>query len=48
MIVSITQKRGLLSIRESNWEEKDIKEKSGLSIEDFVKIEAYRNCNQAN
>ena len=41
-------KKGLLSVWENNEAEKDIEEKSGLPIEEFVKIEAYRNCNHAN
>ena len=41
-------KKGLLSVWENNKEEKDIEEKSGLPVEEFVKIEAYRNCNHAN
>tara|TARA_B100000575_G_scaffold266964_1_gene244656 strand:- start:277 stop:540 length:264 start_codon:yes stop_codon:yes gene_type:complete len=41
-------KRGLLSVMENNEAEKDIEEKYGLPVEEFVKIEAYRNCNHAN
>ena len=41
-------KKGLLSVWKNNEAEKDIEEKSGLPIEEFVKIEAYRNCNHAN
>ena len=28
--------------------ERDFEEKSSLPVEEFVKIEAYRNCNHAN
>ena len=41
-------KKGLLSVWKNNEAEKDIEEKSGLPVEEFVKIEAYRNCNHAN
>ena len=41
-------KKGLLSVWENNEMKKDIEEKSGLSVEEYVKIEAYRNCNHAN
>ena len=41
-------KKGLLSVWTNNEAEKDIEEKSGLPVEEFVKIEAYRNCNHAN
>ena len=41
-------KKGLISVWKNNEAEKDIEEKSGLSVEEFVKIEAYRNCNHAN
>ena len=41
-------KKGLLSLWKNNEAEKDIEEKSGLPVEEFVKIEAYRNCNHAN
>ena len=37
-------KKGLLSIWKNNEAEKDIKEKSSLPVEEFLKIEAYRNC----
>ena len=38
----------LLSIWKNNEVEKDIKKKSGLAVEEFVKIETYRNCNHEN
>ena len=41
-------KKGLLSFWKSNEAEKDFEEKSGLPVKEFVKIEAYRNCNHAN
>ena len=41
-------KKGLLSVWENKEAGKDIEEKSGLTVEEFVKIEAYRNCNHAN
>ena len=41
-------KKGPLSVWKNNEAEKDIEEKSGLPVEEFVKIEAYRNCNHAN
>ena len=41
-------KKGLLSVWKNNAAEKDIEEKSRLHVEEFVKIEAYRNCNHAN
>ena len=41
-------KKRLLSVWRNNEAEKDIEEKSGLPVEEFVKIEAYRNCNHAN
>ena len=41
-------KKGLLSAWKNNEAEKDIEENSGLPIEEFIKIEAYRNCNHAN
>ena len=41
-------KEGLLSVWLNNEAEKDIEDKSGLSVKEFVKIEAYRNCNHAN
>jgi len=41
-------KKGLLSVWKNKEAGKDIEEKSGLSVEEFVKIEAYRNCNHAN
>ena len=41
-------KKGLLSVWKNNEAEKDIEEKSGLPVEEFVKIEAYRNFNHAN
>ena len=41
-------KKGLLSVSKNNEEEKDIEEKSCLSVEEFVKIEAYRICNHEN
>ena len=41
-------KKGLLSVWTNNEAEKDIEGKSVLPIEEFVKIEAYRNCNHAN
>tara|TARA_B100000900_G_scaffold372416_1_gene352325 strand:- start:244 stop:348 length:105 start_codon:yes stop_codon:yes gene_type:complete len=28
--------------------ERDFEEKSSLPVEEFVKIEAYRNCNHSN
>ena len=40
--------KGLLSIWKNNEAEKDIEEKSGLSVEEFIKIEAYRNWNHTN
>ena len=40
-------KKELLSVWINNKAEKDIEEKSVLPIEEFVKIEAYRNCNHA-
>ena len=44
----INSKKGLLSVWKNNEAEKDIEENSGLPVEEFVKIEAYRNCNHAN
>ena len=41
-------KKGLLSTWENNVEKKDVKEKSGFPVKEFVKIESYRNCNYAN
>ena len=41
-------KKGLLSVWENKEAGKDIEEKSGLLVEEFVKIEAYRNCNHAS
>ena len=41
-------KKGLLSVWKNNEAEKDIEEKSGLPVEEFVKIEAYRNWNHTN
>ena len=40
--------KGLLSVQKNNEAEKDIEEKSGLPVKEFVKKEAYRNCNHAN
>ena len=41
-------KKGLLSVWKNKEAGKDIQEKSGLPVEEFVKIEAYRNCNHAS
>ena len=41
-------KKGLLSVWKNKDVGKDIEEKSGLPVEEFVKIEAYRNCNHAS
>ena len=41
-------KKGLLSVWKNKEAGKDIELKSGLPVEEFVKIEAYRNCNHAN
>ena len=41
-------KKGLLSVWKNKEAGKDIEQKSGLTVEEFVKIEAYRNCNHAN
>ena len=41
-------KKGLLSVWKNNEAGEDIQEKSGLPVEEFVKIEAYRNCNHAS
>ena len=41
-------KKGLLSVWKNKEAGKDIEQKSGLPVEESVKIEAYRNCNHAN
>ena len=41
-------KKGLLSAWKNNEAKKDIEEKSGFPIKEFVKIEAYSNCNHEN
>ena len=41
-------KKGLLSAWKNNEAKKDIEEKSGFPIIEFIKIEAYMNCNHAN
>ena len=41
-------KKGLLSVWKNKEAGKDIEEKSDLPVEEFVKIEAYRNCNHAS
>ena len=38
-------KKGLLAVWQKEKVEKDIEDKSGLSVEEYAKIEAYRNCN---
>ena len=38
-------KKGLLTVWQKEKVEKDIEDKSGLSVEEYAKIEAYRNCN---
>ena len=48
MIVSIIQRKAFYLSGKNNEAEKDMEEKSGLPVEEFVKIEAYRNCNHAN
>ena len=40
-----TTKKGALAAWKKEKVEKDIEEKSGLPVEEFAKIEAYRNCN---
>ena len=41
-------KKGILSTWKNNKAKKDIEEKSGFPVKEFVKIEAYRNCIHAN
>ena len=41
-------KKGLLSAWKNNEAKKDIEEKSGFPIIEFVKTEASMNCNHAN
>ena len=41
-------KKGLLSAWKNNEAKKDIEEKSGFPIIEFIKTEAYMNCNHAN
>ena len=41
-------KKGILSTWKNNKAKKDIEEKSGFPVKEFVKIETYRNCNHAN
>ena len=41
-------KKGILSTWKNNKAKKDIEEKSGFPVKEFVKIEAYRNYNHAN
>ncbi len=48
MIVSIIQRGDFYLSGNIMKQKKDIVEKSGLPVEEFVKIEAYRNCNHAN
>lgn len=38
-------KKGVLTVWKNDKVEKDIEEKSGLKVEEYAKIEAYRNCN---
>ena len=40
-----TTKKGALAIWKKEKVEKNIEEKSGLPVEEYAKIEAYRNCN---
>ena len=40
-----TTKKGALAIWKKEKVEKNIEEKSGLPLEEYAKIEAYRNCN---
>tara|TARA_B100000614_G_scaffold5895_1_gene5657 strand:- start:54 stop:239 length:186 start_codon:yes stop_codon:yes gene_type:complete len=41
-------KKGILSTWKNNKAKKDVEEKSGFPVKEFVKIEAYRNCIHAN
>ena len=41
-------KKGILSTWKNNKAKKDIEEKSGFPVKEFVKIESYRNYNHAN
>ena len=41
-------KKGILSTWKNNKAKKDIEEKSGFPVKEFVKIEAYRNCNHSS
>ena len=41
-------KKSLLSVLKNKEAEKAIKKKSGLPVEEFIKIEAYKNCNHVN
>ena len=38
-------KKGIINVWKNEKVEKNIEEKSGLTLEEFAKIEAYRNCN---
>ena len=41
-------KKGILSTWKNNKAKKDIEEKSGFPVKEFVKIEAYRICNHSS
>ena len=48
MILLIIQKKDFYLHEKIMKKKKDVKEKSGFPFKEFVKIEAYRNCNHAN